>query len=63
MSKWRDQAIKDVAAAMGVDADDVRFYMRRGVASSYLARYAVAQREAVLELRERLEVLLERTLM
>ena len=50
MSDFHQQAIEDVARAMGVSIDDVKYYMRPGMSSSKLAVYAVAQRERVLEL-------------
>ena len=57
MSDFHQQAIEDVARAMGVSIDDVNYYMRPGMSSSKLAAYAVAQRERVLELEARVNEL------
>jgi hypothetical protein len=54
MSKYREQAIKDVAENMGVGTGDVEFYMRKGTSLCKLVVCAVSQRERVLELEEAL---------
>ena len=57
MSKWGEQAIKDVAGICDLSARDISEIIEepRDWDNGELFAYAVAQREAVLELREALE--------
>ena len=60
--RFREQAIKDVAKAADNSPSYIRLCLRdvkMPCDDSLIFQFAVTQREAVLELRERLEVLLE----
>lgn len=55
MTDYREQAIRDVAEALGIDAADLGTYMQPNKPTAQMAIYAVAQRERVLELEAQLQ--------